>query len=70
MTWQPIESAPSNNGWIAPCLFGIQQKWGWETWVGQCDNFDIWLGRTGNGSCFECDKPTHWQPLPDPLVKE
>ena len=69
MNWQPIETAieraKTNDGWIPKSLFAIQREWGWEQWVGQCDDGDIWLGRCGDGSCFECDKPTHWMPLPE-----
>lgn len=72
--WQPIETAPwvedspSNPGhpWLSRCLLAKLQPWGWEAWVGQCDYGDIWLARLGNGSCAECDVPTHWQPLPAP----
>jgi hypothetical protein len=68
MNWQPIETAieaaKTNDGWIYKCLFGIQREWGWEEWVGQCDDGDIWLGRQGDGTCFDCDKPTHWMSLP------
>jgi hypothetical protein len=65
--WQPIETAieaaKSNDGWIPRCLFAIRRKWGWEMWLGQCDAGDIWLGRTDHGSCFGCERPTHWMPL-------
>lgn len=62
--WQPIETAPHSDGWIARSLFATRREWGWEMWVGQCDDGDIWLGRDGAGSCFDTDKPTHWRPLP------
>lgn len=68
--WQPIEAAVeaarANNGWIARCLLAIKREWGWEYWVGQCDDGDIWLGRDDRGSCFETERPTHWRPLPEP----
>lgn len=64
MNWEPIETAPNNDGWISRCLFAKRQPWGWATWVGQCDAGDIWLGRKENGSCWECERPTHWMPLP------
>lgn len=64
--WRPIETAPSKDGWIYPCLFGKRREWGWECWVGQCDDGHFWLGRQGNGSCFGTDVPTHWRPLPPP----
>lgn len=64
--WQPIETMPTDDGWSDHVLFGIMRPWGWEQWVGQCDDGDIWLGRDGEGACWECDVPTHWQPLPPP----
>ena len=72
--WYPIETAieiaKSNDGWIMRCLFAIKRDYGWEMWVGQCDNGDIWLGCDDEGACWECDKPTHWTPLPaDPCDK-
>jgi hypothetical protein len=63
--WQPIETAPTVDGWISRCLFAIKRPHGWEVWVGQRDE-DIWLGRTDNGSCFHTDAPTHWKPLEPP----
>lgn len=30
---------------------------------------NIWLGRDGNGACFETDVPTHYRPLPAPPVQ-
>jgi hypothetical protein len=66
--WLPIEgaieAAKADDGWIPSCLFGKRQSWGWEVWVGQCDNGDIWLGRDGAGACWECEIPTHYMPLP------
>jgi hypothetical protein len=59
-----IEAAERNDGWIPRCLFAIKRVWGWEVWVGQCDAGDIWLGRQGDGSCFDCERPTHWMPIP------
>ncbi len=64
--WKPIETAPTSDGWIKRCLFGKRQKWGWATWVGQRDDVDIWLGVCEDGSCWECEVPTHWMPLPEP----
>ena len=64
--WKPMETAPWDDGWVGPCLLGKMQSWGWETWVGQCDDHDIWLVRLGNGSCDESEPPTHWMPLPKP----
>jgi hypothetical protein len=68
MEWQPIETAieaaKSNDGWVKRSLFAKKRAWGWEYWVGQCDSYDVWLGRDGQGSCFETDVPTHWMPLP------
>lgn len=61
-----IEAAKNNDGWISIALFAIEREWGWEMWVGQCDDGAIWLGRLGDGSCFETDRPTHWMPLPAP----
>ncbi len=64
--WRPIESAPRDDGWISRSLFGKMRAWGWEAWVGQCDDGNIWLGRDGAGTCFDTDAPTHWMPLPSP----
>jgi hypothetical protein len=64
--WQPIETAPSNEGWIGPCLFAKKEQWGWEIWVGQCDDGNIWLARCGEGICADGPVPTHWTPLPNP----
>ena len=69
--WRDIASAPNDvdsfgDAWISPCLFGIMRSWGWEIWVGQLDGGNIWLGRAGDGTCYECDKPTHYMPLPPP----
>lgn len=66
MEWQPIETLPLDDGWSGRRLFGKMREWGWEEWVGQLDAHDFWLGRDGNGACFETDKPTHWMPLPAP----
>lgn len=63
--WQPIETAPTEDGWISRCLFGKRQAWGWAVWVGQRDE-DIWLGVQENGACWDCEPPTHWMPLPPP----
>jgi hypothetical protein len=41
-------------------------SWGWECWVSEVDATYIWLGRRGDGSCFDTDEPTHWMPLPEP----
>ncbi len=62
--WQPIETVPMDDGWTGRRLFAIKRAHGWEMWVGQCDAYTIWLGRDDNGACWECDKPTHWAPLP------
>lgn len=68
--WQPIDSAPrcscSNPEclWIPRLLAGKMRPWGWEEWVAQRDE-DIWLGRDGEGGCFECDEPSHWAALPE-----
>jgi len=71
--WQPIEIAieiaKSNDGWIPVSLFAIERQWGWEVWVGQCDAGTIWLGRSDDGDCWDCEKPTHWMPLPAPLSR-
>lgn len=71
--WMPIETAikasVESDGWIGPCLFGKMREWGWETWVGQCDDGYYWLSRDGTGSCDETDSPTHWQHLPKPPVQ-
>lgn len=64
--WKPIATVPHKDGWISRSLFAIEREWGWEMWVGQCDDGDIWLGRQDDGACFDTVKPTHWRPLPDP----
>jgi hypothetical protein len=70
MEWRPIESAieqyKSNDGWIPRSLFAIKRRYGWEMWVGQCNAGDIWLGVQDDGTCWDCDKPTHWMPLQEP----
>lgn len=63
--WQPINTAPFEDGWLKSCLLGKWRSWGFESWVGQCDDGDIWLGREGDGTCFDTDEPTHWCPLPN-----
>lgn len=72
--WQPIETAiaaadnTKDEGWFGPALFAVKGEHGivdgWFMWVGQCDDRDIWLGRTDNSGCFDTRKPTHWMPLP------
>ena len=59
-----FEPAP-HDGWIPRGLFGKEQPHGWVVWVGQCDAGTIWLGVT-DGSCWDCEKPTHYMELPSP----
>lgn len=71
--WKPIEeaieAAKTNDGWIGPCLFAIERAWGWQIWVGQCDDGDYWLGRDDRGGCWESERPSHYMPLPKPPPK-
>jgi hypothetical protein len=58
MPWQPIETAPRNGTriWLADANNRVTGYWSPPIGAWRCD----WLvGETG-------DKPTHWQPLPDP----
>lgn len=69
-TWQPIATVPHDDGWISRKLFARRLPWGWEIWVGQRDNVDLWLGRTDKSACFDTKPPTHWMPLPEPPKDE
>lgn len=64
--WQPIETAPHEDGWIKRCLFAKRYDWGWSVWVGQRDSYDMWLGVQDGGGCWDCEVPSHWMPLPPP----
>lgn len=76
--WRDIESAPRDDTavfgdeadhWIKRGLVGKQQPWGWSAWVGQMDA-GTWLGVAEDGTCWECEVPTHYQPLPAPPSPE
>jgi hypothetical protein len=47
----------------------IARDLAWEIWVGQCDA-GLWLGRSGDGSCFDTETPERWAPLPNPPERE
>lgn len=64
--WQTIDSAPHSDGWIKRCLLGALIDGRWSAWVGQRDDWDMWLGVDETGACWECLPPTHWMPLPEP----
>jgi hypothetical protein len=76
--WRTIESAPYTFTNI-PGLTAEDQKWlDWQlvgkfqddpdrfvSWVAGMDA-GIWLGRDEHGACWQCEAPTHWQPISSP----
>lgn len=82
-TWYPIESAPKDGTEILVLDYAGNQsvaKWvdgkdvedrstagNMKYWQGVCCGWNVWTGR--DELYFECEKITHWTPLPE-LPKE
>jgi hypothetical protein len=62
MSWQPIETAPKDRETPILAVDGS----GWMN-VSRHFGGDVWYYAVHKGTAI-CWKPTHWMPLPDPLV--
>ena len=68
--WQPIETAPEGRDILVYCektgeMFVV-------FWAMQVDNgkYNWVIARANDGTCFICNNPSHWMPLPDHPTKK
>ena len=67
--FEDVEHAPGHTAkWLAPCLLGRFDTYGFIAWVGMMDA-GMWLSRDDTRACGDCEEPTHWMPLPEGPAK-